>query len=51
MKCYICNVDLVPTQITYKGKKVDAWKCPECNDDLTTVVLPVDLGKALNNTN
>lgn len=43
MKCYICNTEMKMTKITCKGKEIPAFKCPNCNDDYTTIIHVKDL--------
>jgi transcription elongation factor Elf1 len=38
MKCYICGTELISTTIDHRGKEIPAMKCPECNDEYTTII-------------
>lgn len=43
MECYICNTKMIITKIIIKNKEIPAFKCPNCNDDWTTVIHAKDL--------
>ena len=49
MKCYICNTEMKMTKITCKGKEIPAFKCPNCNDDYTTIIHVKDVFKGSQN--
>lgn len=43
MRCYICNSEMIMTNVTCKGKEIPAFKCPYCDDDYTTIIHARDL--------
>lgn len=43
IKCYICNTEMVMSKVIHNSEEIPVFKCPQCNDDYTTIIHTKDL--------